>query len=176
MKKIQLTKGKHALVDNDDYAWLSRHKWHTKIAPLTHYARSRVNGKMVLMHRHILGVTEASIIIDHINGDGFDNRRSNLRIATRSQNAQNSRKRRGSLSTTRGVFVHKDTRRERRYGVRLVVNRRVIFGGYYKTEAEAGSAYNKLALKHYGRGARLNDMHAQHREVISASVRADLTA
>ena len=99
MKKIELTKGKFAIVDDCDYYWISKFSWYAQ--KVTHktktvYYASRCSGngkKQLLMHRILLGLHEGdSHQVDHINGNGIDNRRVNLRMSTRSQNAHNRSK------------------------------------------------------------------------------------
>ena len=85
MKKIPLSKGKFALVDDVNYDWLSEYRWHCIFNTTTYYAYTRVNGKHIAMHRLLLIVPKGKEI-DHINRKGWDNRINNLRVVTRSQN------------------------------------------------------------------------------------------
>ena len=92
MIQMPLTCGRFALIDDCDfdvicaYTWRSRHQKHTKSA---YAVRTTHDGSSQLMHRVILGLTDKNVFVDHINRDGLDNRRANLRIATRSQNGAN---------------------------------------------------------------------------------------
>lgn len=87
MKKIKLTQGHHAIVDDGDYEWLSRWKWHAAQRGKLWYAKGYIRPpsggplKPVLMHRLI---TEAppGVVVHHINKDSLDNRRCNLQILT----------------------------------------------------------------------------------------------
>ena len=93
MKEIPLTQGKVALVDDEDYPKLSVYKWHatpSRSGDVAYAASWSASGckKLVLMHRIILG-TPPGMDTDHINGDGLDNRRENLRITTHRKNGQN---------------------------------------------------------------------------------------
>lgn len=97
-KYIKLTKGLQTLVDDEDYARLSKHKWYASGVSGREYAARRMKDheeaprKMVLMHREILGIGFicSDEHVDHLNGDRLDNRRSNLKEGTCAQNLQNS--------------------------------------------------------------------------------------
>ena len=97
MKKIPLTQEKHALVDNEDFGLVSQYKWHAEKQGKVWYAfRSmRHNGKRVrqALHRFIMKVQYGDKrLVDHINHNGLDNRRNNLRVCTKQQNAFNMHK------------------------------------------------------------------------------------
>lgn len=113
--KIPLNnKGKYTIVSKEDYQELSKYKWYAtdKGHRRTKYARGTLNGKFkhsTGMHRVILGVTgKPHLLVDHINGNGLDNRRENLRIATPSKNASNVSLRRDNTSGYKGVSYRKD--------------------------------------------------------------------
>jgi hypothetical protein len=89
MKEIFLTRGYVALVDDDDYDEISRYSWHVNIKKNTCYAQTSFYHGVkctVKMHRVILGIDDPKIIIDHIDGNGLNNTRGNLRTATASEN------------------------------------------------------------------------------------------
>lgn len=92
MKKIKLTQGKYALVDDEDYEWLSQWKWYFKKTGISGYAvRGVFNGKnmsKIFMHREI-AKTPTGLLTDHINRKKLDNRRKNLRVVTHSENSKN---------------------------------------------------------------------------------------
>lgn len=98
-KEIPLTKGKVALVDNDDARLLSKNSWCANIknshgkpyyyAVRNIYPESWTKPKLVYMHREIIGNIPPGMVVDHTNGNTLDNRRSNLRVVTRSQNYAN---------------------------------------------------------------------------------------
>lgn len=96
MKRIQLSQGLHATVDDEDFDWLSKYKWFVVICggnggcQRYKYAMRRNGKKHILMHREILkpGTNE---LVDHKDGNGLNNQRANLRKCDRSQNAANTR-------------------------------------------------------------------------------------
>ena len=155
MKKIPLTQNKFALVDDDDFKYLNRHKWYALNTKYTSYVGMRIKGKpirMLRMHRIILNPKKEEEI-DHINGNGLDNRRSNLRIVTPIQNKRNRFKRGVSSSKYKGVNWYK---RDKKWCVRIKVNCKYIFLGYFKSEIEAAMAYNKASLEYHGEYGRRN--------------------
>lgn len=158
MKPIHLPCGRMALVDDSDYDRVMQYRW-CCMCPRKgyYYACRRMPGKkpsIEYMHRFILGAAHGQEV-DHINHCGLDNRRSNLRIASRSQNQANSRKPiTGKASKYKGVVKTK-------YGtwnarIRNMGKREGL--GCYKTEEDAAIAYNKRAVELHGEFARLNDV------------------
>lgn len=153
MKEIILTKGMKALVDDKDFEEVNKHFWRVFIPKgrgTTYAIRSkRVGGKMkiVLMHRQILG--EPGGITDHINNNGLDNRRGNLRVCTDSQNLMNSRWRRKPNKTSkyRGVSYYKPLNKWHAY---IMVMYRNIHLGYFNTEEEAAKARADAELTLFG--------------------------
>ena len=100
MKKIKLTQGKVALVDDGDFEWLSQWKWTYKNGG---YAYRSIGSKgHIFLHRAIMK-SPKNLEIDHINGNGLDNRRSNLRFATHKQNIRNQQKQKNRTSKYKGV-------------------------------------------------------------------------
>jgi len=109
MKTIQLTKGYEALVDDEDYEKINQYKWYAKVKLNNVYAERswELNGEKFhqKMHRFILNLTDKKVHCDHINHNGLDNQKLNLRKCTSHQNRLNSRKVNGSSSKYRGVSV-----------------------------------------------------------------------
>ena len=95
----------------------------------------------------------AGMQIDHINGNGLDNRKVNLRLCNSSQNQRNARKRKSGTSRFKGVDWHKESKKWR---ARICVNRKRIHIGRYKSEFEAAQAYDKKAIELFGEFASLN--------------------
>lgn len=157
MPQIELSNGQAALVDADDYERVKNFTW--TISPIgnTRYLMNRkmVKGKStcIFIHRMLLSA-EPHQLVDHINGDGLDNRRCNLRIANKAQNSMNSKKRSDNTSGFRGVaFVPKANR----YQAKLHFEGRRITSRFCKTAIEAAEAYKSLAIKHYGDFVRLEN-------------------
>lgn len=158
-RKIPLTKGKYAIVDPEDYERLAQHKWHANKGGRTFYAARNVwmkTGKtrLELMHRLILNVC-GDVVVDHINHKGWDNRKANLRPATRMQNGRNRVKGKGRNYSSRykGVAWIEASKRWR---ASIMVNRRLIFLGSFDDEIDAAKAYDRAALKYHGEFASLN--------------------
>ncbi len=161
MREIPLTRGKVAIVDDEDFDRVAQFKWaltcHKERNSPDHYARRSVwqsatkKSVTVLMHRFILDAPRDKHV-DHINGNGLDNRRSNLRLVTPAQNQQNLRTRRGKAGF-RGVQY--DPRKRRHYA-RIKANNQKIWLGFFDSAEEAARAYDAAAIEHHGEYARLN--------------------
>ncbi len=106
MATINLTKNLIAVIDDADLASVSNHKWTAVIGKGTAYARSFINGDTVQLHRFLLGKIPAGMVVDHINGDGLDNRRENLRVVTNSENLRNTYRHREGLIGTGAPARH----------------------------------------------------------------------
>lgn len=150
MKKILLTQGKYALVDDADFKWLNQWKWHAVKRGKCWYAR-RGSAPQIYMHRLIMNNPE-KMDIDHINDNGLDNQRHNLRICTHRQNLQNSRKRINATSKYKGTYYAKIGERRKRW-VATICGRAI---GYFSTEKEAALAYDDAAKRNFGLFARTN--------------------
>lgn len=149
--EIPLTQGYSALVDDEDAALILTSRWHVQKSARTNYAIGRPEGgqRKRLMHNFLTGW----IYVDHINGDGLDNRRANLRPATASQNGGNSRTPTNNTSGFKGVYLH---RASGLWHACVKVNRRKVSAGYHHTPQAAARAYDAAALMHFGEFARLN--------------------
>ncbi len=158
MKTIELTKGKVALVDDEDYGWLSQYNWSaSKGNSGLWYARrgGSVNKRkyQVYMHRQIMGCEEKDKI-DHVDGNGLNNQRSNLRPATHKQNVSSQKKQtRPTSSRYKGVRWRPA---ERKWAAAIKHNGKTIYLGLFILEASAAVAYNAAALTLFGEFARLN--------------------
>lgn len=154
MKEIQLTQGKIAIVDDEDYDLVSKHKWHyiRKQCSSPGYASTHIDRKCISMHRLIV-VASGGKVIDHKNGDTLDNRRSNLRICEHRENIRNQRKRKPSLSKYKGLAKGKG---RKYWQVQIGVNGKKITVGNFEDEEEAARAYDKAARQYYGEFAATN--------------------
>lgn len=149
---VPLTQGKFALVDTRD-GWVLSHPWCYGKTWHCEYASRRVDGKKVYMHRELLGLAaNDKVEVDHRDGNGLNNRRDNLRLATHQQNLQNQRPRGGS-SKYRGVFWDKS---KARWKASIRLGARRFWLGSFSTELEAAVAYNRRAKELFGDRARLN--------------------
>jgi hypothetical protein len=157
MKRIKLTHEKFALVDDDDYEVLSQYHWQARKKRNTWYAQRGCirGGKETTqrMHRAILGLIDPAIFVDHINGDGLDNRRSNLRIATVAQNNHNSRKPRNNRSGFKGVSQRKGFKQWHAY---IYVGNSQVHLGFYDDPEFAAMVYDSFAKQLFGEFFRPN--------------------
>ncbi|MFZ2148176.1 MAG: DNA polymerase I [Sedimentisphaerales bacterium] len=172
-RRIPLTQGKYAIVDPDDYWHLSKHKWHANGRNGTFYAVRTViteEGKrhLLSMHRCILKVSH-NIFVDHINRNGLDNRKANIRTATRAQNSQNRAKfnNRTYSSKYKGVVWN---RRQKCWQAQIQINHKLTFLGRFNDEVHAAKAYDRAAKKHHGQFAALNFQHSTHRRLRSTII------
>jgi len=150
-KEIPLTQGKTALVDDEDYLLVSPFKW-SAAQRRTWYAVRIDHKKMIYLHRFLLGIP-SEFQCDHINGDGLDNRRCNLRIATNAQNQWNRHKRQIHSSSFRGVTWDKN---RNRWIVYITANKKTHYLGRYINETDAAKAYDEAAKRLFGEYANLN--------------------
>jgi hypothetical protein len=97
---IRLSNGEIAIVDISDYANVNRFLWSTSKCRNVKYAHRTDHGKTIMLHHAIMGIPEEGLMIDHINGNGLDNRRCNLRVVTNRENCQNKHWRKGSPIST----------------------------------------------------------------------------
>lgn len=144
-RAIPLTQGKYAIVDAADYEWLSRWRWYFVQGYVGR--GENVDGRF-LMHREILNAPN-DMDVDHKDGNGLNNTRANLRLATQSQNLCN----RVAESGYKGVGFQK---RNGKWRARIKINRKEIYIGEFASAEDAARAYDVAALKHHGEFARLN--------------------
>jgi len=157
MKKIPLSRNMDALVDDEDYEMLSKYKWYATKGANTYYAirhnpRNKEKQTLTLMHRFILNVPDG-MVTDHIDQDGLNNQKHNLRICTRTQNNRNMKLYNSNTSGYRGVYY--DNRVNKWYS-HIQVNGVALHIGMYFTKEDAAMAYNDAAIKHHGDFASLN--------------------
>lgn len=150
MAEIELTNGGVAIVDDADHEFLSQWSWYARkgSGQTTWYAVSTGPEKL-LMHRVIL-LPSPSREVDHINHDGLDNRRCNLRSCSTAENQHNNRPIKGS-SKFKGV-----DRRGDRWRARIRVHGSPIYIGVFRSEELAAAAYDEAARLHFGDFACLN--------------------
>ena len=161
MKHIELTKGKIAIVDDDDYEILSKWKWHICAAG---YASRKQKSyevtttrKQIYMHRVING-TEDGFFTDHINGNKLDNRKENLRSVTTSENLRNKKMPKNNKTGFKGVFNMGEKYMNRPWRAAIRIDGKTVFLGYFETSLHAAVAYDKSAKENFGEFARLNNV------------------
>lgn len=136
-------------VDTADYEDLAKYRW---VRQPRGYAEATVNGKRTLLHRYLMK-PDGKNEVDHINNDRLDNRRGNLRIATRAENARNVSRGKSNTSGCKGVHHIKGLKSYR--AVIWVDNKRIHLG-YFKNIEDAAEAYNKAAEEYHGEYAKPN--------------------
>jgi HNH endonuclease len=158
MEKIKLTRGQVALVDDEDFEMLNMHKWFAVPAGKngrTFYAARRIWNKDknrqegMWMHR-LLAKTPKGFHTDHIDGNGLNNQKSNLRVCTNSQNQFNKGKSKRNSSGYKGVSWFKHGKL---WDVRISVNKKSVHVGYFHDIEEAHKAYTEAAKKLHGQFA-----------------------
>ena len=148
-KELILTQGFVALVDDDDYERTWRHRWSMLGNKKFYYAR---NSKLGALHRFIMNCPK-DMMVDHINHNGLDNRKENLRICTAGQNRMNSRAAKNKSIQYKGVARNSDGGK---FYARITANHRNLYLGSFDTAEEAARAYDDKAIEIFGEFAKLN--------------------
>jgi hypothetical protein len=155
-RRIYLGGGVWTILDRQDYYRLNHFKWFLTGRSNKFYAARtiKVDGRTIItrMHRDIMNPPD-NLLVDHRNSNALDNRRENLRLATKSQNICNSRKRKNTSSIYVGVHLRKTNGR---WEAEITHNGKKIWLGSFENEVEAAKAYDKAAKKYHGEFARLN--------------------
>lgn len=160
MKEIKLTKGKVALIDDEDYEYLSRWRWKALNGKgdwcAVRNTRAKVKSKYVTLYMHrVIMDAPKGMTVDHINRNGLDNRRSNLRLATRRENQRNRGPVKDSASKYKGVVFDK---RNKKWKAQINTGECNKFLGYFDTPEEAAKVYDEAAKKYHGAFAWLNKL------------------
>lgn len=151
--KVKLTKGKEAVIDNLDFDLISKYKWRYGFGGMGGEYAVTGNGKgspTIRMHRLILGAKKGQII-DHVDGNGLNNMRKNLRIVSSLESSQNKGIYKNNTVGQKGVYLHRG-----KFEARIMVNDKRIYLGRFDTAKEAGVVYRQAELKYFGEFARKN--------------------
>ena len=155
-REIKLTQGQVAIIDDEDYEWLSQWKWYARKSRNIWYAvrQEWENGrqKQIHMHREILK-PPIGMETDHRDRNGLNNQRNNLRIATRIQNTRNRKANQNGTSTFKGVFWNPA---HDKWQAQIRVKRQRIHLGYFPCEMDAARTYDKAAKEYFGEFACIN--------------------
>ena len=166
MKRIPLTQGFYSLINDCDYELVSRYKWQMHFDGYNRYAIHSYqtdNGiRKLRMHRLILGVT-GTTVVDHINGNGLDNRRENIRECEQRENIRNRIKTSNTRSRYKGVTWHSN-----KWRARISVGGKKFYLGCYTEENSACSAYDNAAKFYHGEFALTNAMMEKNKAKVAA--------
>ena len=148
-KQIPLTQSKFAIVDDEDFEYLNQWKWYVHKNGNNFYA---VRGfpKRIQMHRVVMNTSDG-IEVDHIDGNGLNNTRSNLRNCTHVQNMQNRKKNSDNTSGYKGVDWHNE-----KWRAQITINKKIVFLGYFSSIEDAAHAYDTAAKEGHGNFAKTN--------------------
>lgn len=156
-KEIRLTQEKVALVDDEDFERLNQYKWYAMRGDATYYASRKAGTwraqQTILMHNDVLP-TEEGCTPDHVDGNGLNNQKHNLRPATRHQQAGNVNKKRGSRSRYKGVSV--SASRINPWAAFISVDGVNTYLGIFPTEEQAAREYDASARNIFGEFAKCN--------------------
>jgi len=151
VREIRLREGVVAYVNACDYDIISRHKW--RMSEHGSYAVTTVKSKNIRMHRMILGLTVTDLChVDHVDGNGLNNCRSNLRVADAQKNAWNRRLSVRNVSSQYKAVGRKNTGK---WEVRVRSGER-CWCGSFESEELAARAYDVVAVAWFGEFANLN--------------------
>ncbi len=168
VKMIPLTHGFYAYVDAEDFEWVRQWNWAVYAGG---YAARHERNRTIYMHREIMKPPKG-MVVDHINGNGFDNTRTNMRNVTQRQNSCNRGKRTGTSSIYKGVEHNKETGK---WYVEAHYRGARVRAGPFKEEAEAARAYDRMAVELFRENARLNfpeEWTARRRARVYAAAKA----
>ncbi|MHC4636896.1 MAG: HNH endonuclease [Planctomycetota bacterium] len=145
-RRIPLSRDKFAIVDPEDFDKLIKYKWnfcdHKGLRYAKRWQKRKPRGTNIPMHRQIIGVPDG-MCVDHINHNGLDNRKANLRIATHAQNTRNRIKTRRKCSS-KYIGVHW-VKHAKKFQARITAENKRINLGYFSDETQAAKAYDKAA-------------------------------
>lgn len=158
-KIVFLSNGGQTIVDNIDYKKVSKLKWTRTKSNVLHNGYDKKTGERVAftLHKFLMN-TPKGFCVDHINGNPYDNRRSNLRICTTAQNTKNRGMSKHNTSGYKGVCFYKNVNK---WVARITNNKKQYCLGYFSDKIDAAIAYNNAATTYHGEFARLNIINYQ---------------
>jgi len=156
---VALTKGYWMMVDWFDLPIIALFRWCVATSLGKVYVTTSVPGakprKQVYLHRLLLGITDGKVKVDHSDGSGLNNKRSNLRRATHAENMHNQKLNIKSTTGFKGVSPAKEAGQFQSY---IHVNGKMIYLGCRPTAEQAAALYDAAAIKYHGAFARTNQM------------------
>jgi len=164
LKTVVFKDGLQCSIDNQDYHFIEQYAWYIGKSSgrnNTYYVKSTSSdGVTIYLHRLILGITDKALKVDHIDGNGLNNTRTNLRLSSQSENNCNVAKRlkmngQSCYSQYKGVCRNK---RKNKWVAYISFNNIRKHLGYFEDECEAAKAYNIAASSTHGKFARLNNL------------------
>lgn len=157
--EVKLTRGLVTIIDAEDlelvsqWQWYARYRCNTNYVQRTQWIPETRKYQCVYLHRVLLNAPDGTHV-DHLNHDGLDNTRANLRLCTRSQNGGNRQKPKGCSSNYKGVSKFKDGR-AKCWVASIRINKKLSWKLFF-TELEAAQWYDEMAKMHFGEFAKLN--------------------
>lgn len=156
-KEIKLTQGKVAIIDDEDLPKTNHLKWCATKNKHNFYAINSstvISGKRkkIWMHRLVVNAPDG-FEVDHLDGNGLNNQKTNLRICTRAENGRNRKKNTSSTSIYKGVYWRKN---RNRWQAQIKLNGKDIYIGRFVNEIDAAKAYDHKAKELFGNFAQLN--------------------
>lgn len=154
MKKLKLSNGMYSLLDDQDYLWASEYRWmgrpyHSGWRVCREESRT---GKTIYLHREITKAP-TGLEVDHVDGNGLNNTRTNLRVCTHSENGKNRRVNQNSKSGYKGVVWREHAGK---WQANITVDKKRIYLGYHDTPEQAAQAYDLASKQYHGDFAHLN--------------------
>lgn len=151
---IPISQGRETIIEESDYPLIPVARWYARRGRHTWYVTTKINGEWIHMHDIVLP-SPSGFVVDHIDGNGLNNRRGNLRIATTSQNQMSRLALEWQKKTSkfRGVCWNKGMKK---WQAEIQLNQKGIYLGCYADEVEAAKAYDRAARKYFGEFARPN--------------------
>lgn len=155
MKKIPLTQGQFALVDDEDFDTVNKYSWAARAIGHSFTAMRRNGQTTISMHRQILGLLKSYDQVDHIDGNPLNNTRSNLRVCALTENLW---KRGCNYNNACGLKGVRYSKRRKKWYAQIQANKKRMHIGSFNSKEEAANAYNEAALCLHGEFAFLNQV------------------